>query len=145
MNSVSARTLSTQRELPFTAADVFAAFAVPERLAQWWGPAGFTNTFDVFEFRTGGRWVFTMHAPDGQSYANDSRFVALVEGEQVVVEHLCAPHFVLTIGLSASDKGTLIRWDQVFDDEQTAAAVRAYAGEANEQNLDRLHAVLNAV
>jgi uncharacterized protein YndB with AHSA1/START domain len=30
---------------------VFAAFADAARLARWWGPKGFTNTFDEFELR----------------------------------------------------------------------------------------------
>ena len=34
-------------------------------------PAGFTNTFDVCEFRSGGRWSFVMHGPDGRNYPNE--------------------------------------------------------------------------
>ena len=30
--------------------DVFAAFSEANRLAAWWGPDGFTNTFEQFEF-----------------------------------------------------------------------------------------------
>ena len=52
------RTFSTQRLLAAPPSAVFAALAQPERLARWWGPNGFRNAFEVFEFRTGGRWVF---------------------------------------------------------------------------------------
>ncbi len=38
-------TFETTRDIPATAADVFAAMTDPERLARWWGPAGLTNTF----------------------------------------------------------------------------------------------------
>ena len=48
----------TGRLLPATPRAVFAAFEEPDRLARWWGPSGFTNTFECFEFRPGGRWVF---------------------------------------------------------------------------------------
>ena len=34
--------------------------------------------------------------------------------------------------------GTLLNWDQEFDDSETANAVKAVVGDANEQNLDRL-------
>ena len=64
-------TFRTSREIPATAAQVFAAISSPERLARWWGPAGFTNTFDVCEFRSGGRWSFVMHGPDGRNYPNE--------------------------------------------------------------------------
>lgn len=49
--------LSTQRVLPATPRQVFEAFKNPTLLAEWWGPSGFTNTFERFEFTPGGRWV----------------------------------------------------------------------------------------
>ncbi len=66
--------VSAERVLSFTTRQVFAAFAQPEQLAQWWGPKDFTNTFEQFEFAPGGRWVFVMHGPNGANYANESVF-----------------------------------------------------------------------
>jgi uncharacterized protein YndB with AHSA1/START domain len=43
---------------------VWAAWTEPAQLGQWWGPRDFSVTTDVFEFRVGGHWVFTMHGPD---------------------------------------------------------------------------------
>jgi uncharacterized protein YndB with AHSA1/START domain len=34
---------------------LFRAFAQPEHLAKWWGPDGFSNTFDTFDLRVGGQ------------------------------------------------------------------------------------------
>lgn len=138
------RTLSTQRTLPFSPQAIYGAFADATLLARWWGPAGFTNTFDTFDFREGGRWVFTMHGPNGQDYANQSLFTRLVPGEQVVIRHDCAPLFTLTVSLTPAPGGTHLRWDQAFDDAATARAVQAIVGGANEENLDRLTAVLAA-
>ena len=42
-------TFSTSREIPAPLAQVFAAISTPGRLARWWGPAGFRNTFKVCE------------------------------------------------------------------------------------------------
>jgi uncharacterized protein YndB with AHSA1/START domain len=50
-----AATLATQRVLHARPAQVFAAFQQPALLAQWWGPAGFSNTFEQFDFVPGGR------------------------------------------------------------------------------------------
>ena len=61
------RVLATSRELPFTASQIYAAFASAELLACWWGPQGFTNTFEIFDFVVGGRWKFVMHGPDGSN------------------------------------------------------------------------------
>lgn len=137
--------LSTARTLPFAASAIYGAFACAPVLATWWGPEGFTNTFEVFEFRPGGRWVFTMHGPDGKHYANTSTFQALEPDRRVVICHDCAPHFTLTVSLQPVDAGTHLSWHQAFDDAATARAVQAIAGPANEQNLDRLTRALAAV
>ena len=138
------RTMRTARVLPFAPAAVYGAFAAPELLARWWGPEGFSNTFEVFDFVPGGRWVFVMHGPDGADYANQSYFAALVPQAQVVVRHDCAPLFTLTVTLRPEGAGTHLSWEQVFDDADTAQAVRRIVGDANEQNLDRLTRVLSA-
>src|SRR4051794_38504484 len=65
-------TFETSREVPAPVEQVFAAISNPARLARWWGPAGFTNTFATCEFKTGGRWSFTMHGPNGANYPNES-------------------------------------------------------------------------
>lgn len=136
------RTLSTERTLPHPPHAVYNAFASADTLATWWGPDGFTNTFEAFDFTVGGRWVFVMHGPDGKSYPNTSRFEALEPGKRVVIRHDCAPYFTLTVGLAAAPGGTHLTWEQAFDDATTAQAVQAIVGPANEQNLDRLTRVL---
>lgn len=136
------RTLRTSRILPFSPKDIYGAFASPDLLAAWWGPEGFTNTFDVFEFSVGGRWKFVMHAPDGKSYLNESFFEELVPDAKIVIHHDCPPNFKLTVQLSPVSEGTLLAWEQVFEDSGTAQAVKQRAGSANEQNIDRLTRVL---
>lgn len=129
----------TTRPLPYPPAAVYAAFAAPEVLATWWGPDGFSNTFEVFDFQPGGRWQFVMHAPDGSHYPNQSRFEALEPGERIVIRHVNAPQFTLTVRLDvAADGGCRLDWTQVFDDARVAQAVRHIVEPANEQNLDRL-------
>jgi uncharacterized protein YndB with AHSA1/START domain len=141
-------TFQTSRDIPADPAAVFAAIAVPERLARWWGPDGFRNTFETFDFKPGGIWQFTMHGPDGSSYPNLSRFVGIEPERRVVIDHVCEPFFRLTVELlpmgtpSAAGKATstLVRWTQVFDNPEVAAAVRHIVEPANEQNLARLAA-----
>lgn len=133
-------TFSTSRDIPAPLEKVFAALQDPERLARWWGPAGFTNTFQVCELHTGGRWSFIMQGPDGRQYPNESRFEEVTAPTRLVVQHVNAPHFRLTISLSPVSSGTRVGWQQVFEDEQVAASVRAIVEPANEQNLDRLTA-----
>lgn len=143
--SMDARTMRTARVLPYSPAAIYEAFALPALLAQWWGPEGFTNTFEIFEFKVDGRWVFAMHGPDGQSYANESVFAALEPNSQIVIEHVCAPLFTLAVQLNAVANGTEVSWTQVFADIETAQAVKHIVEPANEQNLDRLTRVLSSV
>jgi uncharacterized protein YndB with AHSA1/START domain len=131
-------TFSTSRQLRASPASIFEALTDASRLARWWGPAGFSNEFDIFEFRTGGRWLFTMIGPDGQRYANEAVFSAIEANHQVVIRHINQPHFELAITLEASSEGTLLRWDQTFEDASVAQAIRHIVEPANEQNLDRL-------
>ena len=132
----------TQRRLSHPPGAVYAAFSDAERLARWWGPEGFTNAFQTFEFRPGGRWEFVMRGPDGARYPNACVFRALTPSALVVIEHVVPPHFTLTVTLAPDRDGTLLTWAQAFPDAAVAARVRSIVEPANEQNLDRLGAVL---
>ncbi|MBI5110069.1 MAG: SRPBCC domain-containing protein [Rhodocyclales bacterium] len=131
-------TFSTKRQLAATPTAVFAAIKDPARLARWWGPAGFANRFEVFEFQVGGNWVFSMIGPDGTTYPNASVFSGIEIDRRVVIRHLSQPHFQLAITLEPSSGGTLLFWAQTFSDPTVAASVRHIVEPANEQNLDRL-------
>jgi uncharacterized protein YndB with AHSA1/START domain len=130
------------REVPAAPDAVFAAFREAERLARWWGPAGFQSTFHTFEFRPGGSWVFTMHGPDGKDYPNESEFVEIVPDSRIRLKHVNLPHYDLSISLDASPGGTLVTWVGVFENEKFAEKARDFLETANEQNLDRLAAEL---
>lgn len=133
-------TFSTSREIPASVGHVFAAISDPERLKRWWGPAGFTNSFNVCEFRSGGRWSFTMHGPDGQNYPNENVFADIEPPRLVVVQHVVEPLFRLTIALAPSAAGTVVSWSQVFESPEVASRIEHIVVPANEQNLDRLSA-----
>jgi uncharacterized protein YndB with AHSA1/START domain len=131
-------TFQTSRQLAAEPATVFAAIQDDKRLARWWGPQGFSNRFAVFEFQPGGKWVFDMIGPDGTVYPNASVFSSITPDCQVVIRHDCQPYFTLTITLEPLAGGTLLSWEQAFDDVKVAEAVRHIVEPANEQNLDRL-------
>ena len=134
--------LVTERLLSANPRQVFAAFEQPDRLAQWWGPSGFTNTFTQFEFTPGGRWVFVMHGPDGVNYPNESVFREIQPDTRIVIEHVVAPWFRLTVTLTARGDKTHLTWVQEFENAEMAAKLRGVCEPANEQNLDRLELLL---
>ena len=126
------------REIPARPESVFAAIRDPVRLARWWGPDGFTNTFQTFEFRQGGSWLFTMHGPDGTDHPNQSEFLEIVPDSLVRIKHVNLPHFELSISLEPSATGTLVSWVGVFESREFAEKARRFLETANEQNLNRL-------
>ncbi len=131
--------IQLERTVPYAPEQVYAAFEDPARLAKWWGPKDFTNTFETFEFRAGGDWKFIMHGPDGTNYRNENVFIAIEPGKKIVIRHASPPHFTLSVTLLPDEAGTRILWTSVFDDPKVLAAVRHYAEPGAEQNLDRLH------
>jgi uncharacterized protein YndB with AHSA1/START domain len=140
--NLDAASFRTSRKLRSSPERVYSAFAVAEQLATWWGPDGFSNEFEHFDFRPGGTWKFVMIGPAGARHGNVNRFVELVQGSRVVIHHESAPRFTLTVDLEPVADGTLLTWTQTFEDPAVAAAVRHIVEPANEQNLNRLSALL---
>ena len=140
-----ARTLATERLLHASPERVWRAFSDAGLLAQWWGPEGFTNQFDVCDFHEGGRWNFTMVGPDGQCRANQSRFTELAAMKRLVIDHLSPPRFTLTVTLTPAGAATLVGWSQCFETAELAEALAPVCVPANEQNLDRLARVVGAL
>ena len=121
---------------------LFGMFADPGKLAQWWGPAGFTNTFHDFDFRPGGKWRLTMHGPDGANYENEKTFVEVIEPERIVVDHFQAMHmFRMTMTYEEVVEGTRLTWRMVFEDGAANEKFRDFIVAANEENFDRLEAM----
>jgi len=128
--------------LDATAERVFDAYADGARLARWWGPAGFTNTFHEFEFRPGGRWRFDMHGPNGTNYPNESVFVEVVRPERIVFDHLVAPRFRMTITLTPRGAQTEMVWRMRHETAAQCERLRGLIVPANEENFDRLGRLL---
>lgn len=137
-------TFKTSRSFLAAREAVFAALAAPERLARWWGPDGFRNTFEKFEFKNGGAWRFTMHGPDGSNYRNASTFALIEPNRKVVVKHDSPPHFTLSITLEAAASGTTVTWEQAFESPEVAASIQHIVEPVNEQNLSRWQAEVAA-
>lgn len=131
-------TFKTSRFIPVLPENIFATISDPERLARWWGPSGFSNTFSQFQFKNGGKWSFVMHGPDGKNYPNENEFIDIVQNEKVVIRHHSNPHFTLTIRITGSANGSLINWIQEFDNDEVAESVAHIVEPSNEENLDRL-------
>ncbi|MCL4854649.1 MAG: SRPBCC domain-containing protein, partial [Bryobacteraceae bacterium] len=83
------------------AAIVWDAWTDPDRVAQWWGPRGFTLTTHSKDLRPGGIWHYTMHGPDGTDYPNKTLYHEVEEQKKLVYDHGAnderAPLFRVTV------------------------------------------------
>jgi uncharacterized protein YndB with AHSA1/START domain len=66
---------------------VWEAWVDPEQVGKWWGPRGFTLTTKSKDVRAGGKWVYTMHGPDGVDYPNVTLFHEVEKYSRLVYDH----------------------------------------------------------
>ena len=75
---VLTRVFDAPREL------VFKAWTDPKRVAQWWGPRGFSNPVCELDLRPGGAIRIHMRGPDGTVYPMTGVYQEVVEPERIV-------------------------------------------------------------
>lgn len=130
---VTSRIFSAPRQL------VYKAWTDPNHLKTWWGPKGFTNTFNQFDLKVGGRWSFVMHGPDKGHYNNEVTFVAIREPELLVWDRQSKPIFqVEAVFEKISENETKVIFKQKFKTVEECDKLRKYVPEKNEENMDRL-------
>jgi uncharacterized protein YndB with AHSA1/START domain len=117
---------------------VWDAWSDPEQLKLWFGPNGFTNTFEEFDFRPGGHWRFVMHGPDGTNFKNHNQFIEIKKPELIVMDHLEEPKFRVTATFTDLGRKTQMTFRQVFDSAEIAERVKPYAVPGTQQTLDKL-------
>src|SRR5271167_2143559 len=125
---------------------VFEAWTDPEQKAQWWGPNGFTVTTREHDMRPGGKWLHTMHGPDGVDYLSKTIFEEVVRPERIVYTNSGgkkgAPgvHFRTTVTFKDLGGKTELTLRMVFDSaEARDLNVKTYKSiEGGKQTLARL-------
>jgi uncharacterized protein YndB with AHSA1/START domain len=61
-------TLHLEKALAASPERVYAACVEPDRLAEWWGPAGFTSPSVELDVREGGQYRIAMQPPEGELF-----------------------------------------------------------------------------
>lgn len=139
----SDREIVTTRVFDIPRERLFRAWTDPDQIVHWWGPKGFTNTFQEFDLRPGGMWRFVMRGPNGTEHPNESVFLEIVEPERLVFRHLGPVHeFLATFLFEDLGGRTLLTWSMLFETAAEYDKVKTFVVEANQQNLDRLEAHL---
>ena len=137
------REIISSRVFDASVETVYTAFSDPEQLKAWWGPKGFSNIFETFDFTPGGEWRFTMRSPEGTDFPNYSVFREVVKNERVVFDHVGTMHrFEMRLSFAREGQGTRFTMHLVFDSPADLKAVERYIVDGNTENLDRLGAAL---
>jgi uncharacterized protein YndB with AHSA1/START domain len=130
---VSSRIFNGERKL------VFRAWSDPNHLKNWWGPAGFTNTFHEFDFRVGGKWRFIMHGPVKGNYRNECEFIKIDEPSLIAWKRYSKPLFQVVASFEEVATGkTKLVFKMLFYTAEACRKVKAFAVDKNEENFDRL-------
>lgn len=130
---VAARIVNVPIEL------AYAAWTNPNHLKNWWGPNGFTNTFHEFDFRVGGKWIFTMHGPEKGNYENECEFTQIEKPTLIVWKRYSKPLFQVMVTFEEiSANKTKIVFHQIFDTAAECNKIKPHVVDKNEENFDRL-------
>lgn len=131
--------IMSSRTLNAPAGVVFRAFSEPAHLKNWWGPAGFTNTFEEFDFRPGGRWKFIMHGPDKGNYQNECIFSEIVSPRLITWDRLSKPLFRMELSFVDIAPGkTKFVFRMIFKTAEECDKLKGFVMDKNEENFDRL-------
>jgi len=130
---VTSRILNNNREL------IYRAWSEPQHLKNWWGPMGFTNTFNEFDFTVGGKWSFIMHGPDKGNYPNECEFIKIERPALIAWKRYSKPLFQVLITFDEiTPEKTKVVFKQIFDTVEECNKIKKFVIDKNEENFDRL-------
>jgi len=106
----------TVRTVNFPIELAFKAWTNPNHLKNWWGPKGFTNTFNEYDLRPGGKWSFIMHGPNKGNYPNEVEFIKIDKPNLIYWKRHSKPLFrVLATFEEVPANQTKIVFKMLFD------------------------------
>ena len=133
---VSSRIVNASRDI------VYSAWT-ENHLKNWWGPAGFTNTFNEFDLRPGSKWSFIMRGPNKGNYSNECEFIKIDKPGLIAWNRFSKPIFqVVATFEEVSIYKTKIVFKQIFNSADKCKKVKAFAADKSEENFDRLETEL---
>jgi len=143
-NTTPEKEIVTTRIFNYPQQLVFDAWANPAHLINWWGPKGFTNTFNEFDFREGGKWSFVMHGPDKGNYANECEFVKIEKPSFIAWKRHSKPLFQVVASFKEiSREQTEVIFKMIFATADECSKIRPYVIDKNEENFDKLEVELS--
>ncbi len=98
---VLSRVIDARRDI------VFSAWADPQHLPNWFGPAGFKIETRAIDIKIGGLWRFELIAPDGQRWSSRIHFRRIERPTLIEFDH----------GADSDDDPARFRTTVTFDEQ----------------------------
>ena len=127
---------------------VFRAFMEPDLLAQWLGPRRVTMTIDEFDPRDGGRYRYSHHDPEGNTYTFRGVFHGepSLDGAVQTFEYEGAPGHVSldTLTLEERDGRTYVTTNSAYQSvEDRDSMIQAGMETGVSEGMERLEELLD--
>ena len=139
--------LRMKRIVRASASAVFKACTVPEKLAKWWDPRGFTTPAIEIDLRVGGRYRLMMQPPEGDLFYLMGEFREVDAPSRLIYTFMWEPpdpddrETVVTLSFRDVDGSTEVNFTQgVFATE----ARRALHEQGWTESFERLQELLSA-
>lgn len=122
---------------------VWEAWTDPKQVEKWWGPRGFTLTTKSKNLRPGGKWIYTMHGPDGTDYPNITTYHEVIKYEKLVYDHGGNDErdklFTVTVTFREEKGKTTLSMTSTLPTPEEAKAMKQFIKNANGNSTwDRL-------
>lgn len=122
---------------------VWEAWTDLKHVEKWWGPRGFTLTTKSRELKPGGKWIYTMHGPDGTDYPNVTTYHEVVKYEKLVYDHGGNDErdklFTVTVTFKEENGKTVMTMISTLPTAEDAQAMKQFIKHANGNSTwDRL-------
>ncbi len=87
-----------------------------------------------------------MHGPDKGNYMNECEFTAIENPSLIAWKRFSKPIFSVVVTFEElSDNQTKVVCKQIFKTDEECRKVKAFAGDKNEENFDRLENELQKI
>lgn len=122
---------------------VWKAWTDEAQVVKWWGPRGFSITTKSKDLRPGGKWVYTMHGPDGTDYPNLTTYHEVVENKRLVYDHgateTTPPLFRVTVNFNEQSGKTQMDMTMALESAEAAEHTKVFIKNAGGNSTwDRL-------
>lgn len=122
---------------------VWDAWTDPKKTAKWWGPRGFSITTKSKDLKPGGKWIYTVHGPDGVDYPNVTTYFVVEPLKRLEYDHGANENqkalFRVNVLFSEAKGKTTMKMTMTFESPERAKELSVFIKQAGGNSTwDRL-------